>query len=220
MKEKIIIFGNGVQARLAYFYFQSDSNYEVVAFTVDAMYLKENLFLDKPIVSFEEAIKVYPVTEYKMFVAMGYKKMNQQRAKKYYEVKEKGYKLVSYISSKCTYLSQYPTGDNCLILEDNTIQPYVKIGNNVTLWSGNHIGHDVIIKDHCNITSHVVISGFTEIGEYSFIGVNATLRDDIKIAPFSLIGAGAIIMKDTKEKEVYVPERTKPFHKMSDELDF
>ena len=81
MKEKIIIFGNGVQARLAYFYFQSDSNYEVVAFTVDAMYLKENLFLDKPIVSFEEAIKVYPVTEYKMFVAMGYKKMNQQRAK-------------------------------------------------------------------------------------------------------------------------------------------
>ena len=56
-------------------------------------------------------------------------------------------------------ISPRPPGDNCFILEDNTVQPFVTIGNNVTLWSGNHIGHDSVIEDDCFISSHVVVSG-------------------------------------------------------------
>ena len=130
-----------------------------------------------------------------------------------------GYRLVSYVSSRCSYLSQTPPGDNCFILEDNTVQPFVTIGNNVTLWSGNHIGHDATIEDHCFITSHVVISGYVRVGTRSFIGVNATLRNSITIAPQTLIGAGAIIMKNTRPKEVYMPERAKLFSKTSDEIE-
>jgi len=110
-------------------------------------------------------------------------------------------------------------GDNCFILEDNTIQPFVRIGNNVTLWSGNHIGHDAIIEDHCFLTSHVVVSGFTRVGYNSFIGVNATLRNAITIAPETLIGAGAIIMKDTVAQGVYLPERARLFEKKSFEVE-
>ena len=126
-----------------------------------------------------------------MFVAMSYAKMNAVRAEKYASDEGAGYRLVSYVSSRCTYLSQTPPGDNCFILEDNTIQPFVTIGNNVTLWSGNHIGHDSTIEDHCFITSHVVVSGYVRVGTRSFIGVNATLRNSITIAPQTLIGAGA-----------------------------
>ena len=93
------------------------------------------------------------------------------------------------------------------------------IGNNVTLWSGNHIGHDATIEDHCFITSHVVVSGYVRVGTRSFIGVNATLRNSITIAPETLVGAGAVIMKDTKLKGVYMPERAKLFDKLSDEID-
>ena len=154
-----------------------------------------------------------------MFVAMSYTRMNRARAGKYEAMKAAGYTLATYVSSKCTYLSAVPPGDNCFILEDNTIQPYVTIGNDVTLWSGNHIGHDATIEDHCFISSHVVISGFVRVGAFSFIGVNATLRNGITIAPATLIGAGAVIMKNTKAKGVYVPERARLFEKSSDEID-
>jgi sugar O-acyltransferase (sialic acid O-acetyltransferase NeuD family) len=145
--------------------------------------------------------------------------MNAVRAEKYAAMKAAGYRLATYVSSRCTYLSQTPPGDNCFILEDNTIQPFVTIGRNVTLWSGNHIGHDSTIGDHCFITSHVVVSGNVQVGERSFVGVNATLRNSIAIAPQTLIGAGAIIMKDTKPKSVYLPERAKLFPKSSDEIE-
>jgi len=80
----------------------------------------------------------------------------------------------------------------------------VTIGNNVVLWSGNHLGHDCTIEDHCFITSHVVIAGYTRIGEYTFIGINATLRDDITIGKSNIIGAGCTILKSTGDNEVFI----------------
>ncbi len=217
-KHKLVIFGTGATAKMAHYYFTHDSDYQVVAFTVDEKYLDQTEFLSLPVVPFEDVEDLYPPSEYAMFVAIGYEGMNKPRAEKYHEAKSKGYKLATYISSKCTFLTQNPVGDNCLIMEDNTIQPFVTIGNDVVLWSGNHIGHEAVIEDHCFITSHVVISGFVHVSSYCFIGVNAALRDGIKIASQTLIGAGAVIMKDTVEKGVYVPERAKLIDKKSDEI--
>lgn len=216
---KLVIFGAGDIARLAHHYFTHDSPHEVAAFVVDRAFRQGDEFQGLPLIDAEDAIGRFPPSDYDMFVAMSYAKMNAVRAEKYASMKAAGYRLVSYVSSRCSYLSQTPPGDNCFILEDNTIQPFVTIGNNVTLWSGNHIGHDATIEDHCFITSHVVVSGHVRIGTRTFIGVNATLRNSITIAPETLIGAGAIIMKDTKAKEVYMPERAKRFVKSSDEID-
>ena len=126
---------------------------------------------------------------------------------------------MSYVSSRCSYLSQHPPGDNCFILEDNTVQPFVTIGNDVTLWSGNHIGHDSSIGDHCFISSHVVVSGHVSVGPSCFIGVNATLRNSIAIAERTLIGAGAVIMKNTTPGSVYPGPRAERMSKTSDQLD-
>ena len=216
---KIVIFGAGDIARLAHFYFTRDSAHDVAGFAVDRAYRQSDSFLGLPLVDAEEATTRFPPGEYDMFVALSYAKMNRLRAAKYDAMKAAGYRLASYVSSRCSYLSDTPPGDNCLILEDNTIQPFVTIGNNVTLWSGNHVGHDAVIEDHCFLTSHVVVSGFTRIGHHSFLGVNATLRNDITIAPETLIGAGAIIMKDTVEQGVYLPERARLFEKKSSEIE-
>jgi len=215
---KIVIFGAGDIARLANYYFTHDSEHEVVAFTVDQEFRSAEEFCGLPLVDFENLTQLHPPPDHKLFVAISYSGLNTLRATKYFRGKELGYELASYVSSRCTYLAEDAPGDNCFILEDNTVQPFVKIGNNVTLWSGNHIGHDSVIEDHVFIASHIVVSGHCRIREYCFLGVNATLRNGITIAPRSVVGAGALIMKDTVENGVYVPERTKKFAKSSDEI--
>ena len=160
---RLVIFGAGDIARLAHYYFTRDSEHEVAAFTVDEQYRQGDTFLDLPLVAFESVVETYPPGDYKMFVALSYAGMNKLRAKKYSQAKHCGYELVSYVSSRCSFLTDYPVGDNGFILEDNTIQPFVKIGNNVTLWSGNHIGHDAVIEDHCFLASHIVVSGYVRI---------------------------------------------------------
>ncbi len=215
---KIIIFGTGDIAQIANYYFDIDSPYEVVAFTVDKEYLTISDFEGKPVVAFEDIDAIYPPGSYKMFIATSYANLNKIRESKYQAAKQKGYELVSYISSKCSYMSQYPTGDNCFIFEDNTVQPFVKIGSNVTLWSGNHIGHHSTIEDHNFISSHVVISGHCHIKSNCFIGVNATLHNNVILAEENVIAAGAIITKSTESQAVWVPSRSVLLDKKSSEI--
>lgn len=219
MSKPIIIFGMGDAAQVAHYLFTTDAKWEVAGFTVDAAYLTETTFEGIPVVPFEEVEKHFPPAQYDMFVATGYNKMNKIREEKYHAAKAMGYTLRTYISSHCTYLSQFPPGDNCFIFENNTIQPFVKLGSNIVLWSGNHIGHHSIIEDHNFLTSHVVVSGRCHIEPNCFIGVNASLRDAIRIKRETLIGAGAVVMKDTIEKGVYLPQRAVLFDKTSDQIE-
>ena len=54
MKKKLIIFGNRIYAEIAWEYFSEDSDYEVVAFTVDKEYIKSPNFCGLPVVAFED----------------------------------------------------------------------------------------------------------------------------------------------------------------------
>jgi len=208
MKKKLIIFGAGDIAQLAHFYFSADSKYEVVAFTVDASYLTCTVFCGLPVISFDEIVSEYSSEHHDMFIALSYSRLNAVRKEKYFSAKSLGYQLASYISSSATVLNEGRVGENCFILEDNTIQPFVTIGNNVTLWSGNHIGHHSTINDHCFIASHVIISGRVEIGKQCFIGVNATLRDHLKIGDKCVIGAGALLLTNAEDEGVYIGTET------------
>ena len=216
--KKLIIFGSGDIAQIAKYYFDIDSDFKVEAFTLDKEYIKETKFEDLPVVPFEEIEKTYAPGEYNMFIALSHSQMNKLRAQKFSEAKEKGYPIVSYVSSKCTYLSQFPPGENCFIFEDNTIQPFVKIGSNVTIWSGNHIGHHSVIEDHNFISSHVVISGHCHIESYCFLGVNSTIAHKVTIGSETLLGAGCIITKNTEFQSVYVPAKSAKLDRKSNQF--
>lgn len=217
-EKKIIIIGLSNNAKLAAFYFQRDTDFEVVGFAVNKEFIKSDIFYNLPVYEIESLKEKFQPSNYYAFVAVGYNNMNKVREKLYYQMKELGYILPNYISPKCSYITEETIGDNNFILEDNTIQPFVKIGSNNVLWSGNHIGHDVEIGDHNFITSHVVVSGFTKIRNNCFVGVNVTLRDSIEIADYTLLAAGSIIMKSTSQGDVYVPARTVIHDKKSLEI--
>lgn len=198
---EIVIFGGGETALLAYEYFTHDSEYTVVAFAMDKEYISEKKIYGLPVVDIEYAAEKYPIEYFKGFVAVSSTKLNRVRMDLYNRVRGIGYELVSYVSSKAFVWHNVRVGSNCFILEDNTLQPFTEVGNNVVMWSGNHLGHRSVIRDHCFIASHCVISGFCEIGERSFIGVNATLENDVKVSEDNFIGAGALVRKNTSHNE-------------------
>jgi len=214
--KKLVIFGTGEIGELAHFYFANDSEYEVVAFTADDAFLKDNSFNGLPLVPFSKLRDEYSPNKYEAHVALSYKRLNQVRAEKYFSVKSKGYELASYVCSKSVYWSDLSIGDNCFILENQTIQPGVKIGSNVMIWSGNHLGHRSIIKDHTYVSSHVCISGHTEIGTHCFLGVNSTTRDFVKIGNSVFIAMGAIVTRDVEDDSVVVGARGSVFSRDSD----
>jgi sugar O-acyltransferase (sialic acid O-acetyltransferase NeuD family) len=215
----VIIFGIQDFAELAHYYLQHDSDYNVVAFCVHEEYLNgSETFIGLPLVAFESIEQTYSPLEYLFFAPMAPKKMNTLRETVYVSAKEKGYQFISYISSKATTFNNQ-IGENCFILEDNTIQPFTTIGNNVVLWSGNHIGHHCVIEDHVMFTSHVVLSGHCVVESNSFFGVNSTIRDGLRIAKGSLISMAASVTKNTEPYGVYIGNPAKKIEKSSLEVN-
>lgn len=211
---KVVIFGVLDTAQLAHYYLTNDSKYEVIAFTVNKKYIDKNIFCELPVVPFEELEIHYPPSDFLFFVPMTGQKMNTLRKQIYLEGKSKGYKYISYISSKATVCDN-KIGENCFILEDNTLQPFTEIGNNVVMWSGNHIGHHSKIEDHVFFTSHVVLSGHCHVKEDSWFGVNSTVRDGITIGKSTLIAMGSLITKSTEDYSFYMGSPAKKQEKKS-----
>jgi len=203
MGKKVLLFGIGDFARVARFYLQHDSPFEVAAFTVHERFIGSQQLMDLPVIPWEHAPETHPPSEYDIFVAIGYSKVNRNRAAIFAEAETAGYSMITYVCSKATTWPDLTVGRGSFIFENNVIQPFVTIGSNTVLWSGNHIGHDSTIGNNVFITSHVVVSGNCKVGDNAFIGVNATVRDGITIGQDCVVGAGTVILRDAESGSVF-----------------
>lgn len=220
--KKVIIFGVGENAQLLKYYLENDEKYKdeykVVAFTLDKDYIKEEIFMGLPLIPFEEIEKYYTPKDFYCFVAVGYKNMNELRAKKLFQVKEKGFKTMNYISSKaCTY-NDLEIGENNFIMDSQVIQPFVKIGNNNVFYGGGVISHHGVIGNNCFFGAGVVIAGGTTIKDNCFIGVNSIISGKVTIEYKTFVSAGGRISKNTKQKDVYITETSKRYKIDSTEI--
>lgn len=222
--KKVIIFGVGENAQLLKYYLENDEKYKdeykVVAFTLDKDYIKEEIFMGLPLIPFEEIEKYYTPKDFYCFVAVGYRNMNELRARKLFQVKERGFKTMNYISSKaCTY-NDLEIGENNFIMDSQVIQPFVKIGNNNVFYGGGVISHHSVIGNNCFFTAGVVVAGNSTIKDNCFIGSNSVISDGSVIEYKTFISAGGRARKNTKKNGVYLAETSKRYDIDSDDMNF
>ena len=207
--KKLIIFGDGQVADIFTHYFENDSDYEIVAYCVDDEYLKKKKsHLNKPIIGKKKIEKYFNKKDYEIFIALSYSKNNLIRKIKFNEFKKKGYKFAKYISTKSNLSYDMNLGENSAILENQSIQPFVKILNNVFVWSGTVIGHNSIIKSHSWITSGSNIGGNCKIGEQCFLGLNSTIVNMVNISSNCFIGANSLVSKNILKNRVLIEHDT------------
>lgn len=215
---RLVIIGDSAFAEVAYECFTHDSPYEVVAFAVEREYLSKTSLFGLPVVALEELSQHFAPGSVDFYAALVYTQLNRLRTRLYEATKAMGYRPASYISSRASVWRNVEFGEHCFVFEDNTLQPFVKVGNNVVLWSGNHIGHHTRIQDHCFISSHVVVSGFCDIGASSFLGVNATIANNVSIGADNWLSPSVTVLKDTLPAQLIRAPKPE-VHKVST-LDF
>jgi sugar O-acyltransferase (sialic acid O-acetyltransferase NeuD family) len=201
---KVVLFGCGRGADVAFRFLARDSDHEVCGFATEQKYLDRETFHDLPVVPFEEVERRFPPDQYKMLVLLGYQGMNGLRAEKYLAAKAKGYHFISYINSHFYRAEDLDIGENCFILDNQSISLDVKIGNNVVMWSSNHIGDLSVIGDHCWLASHVTVAAEVRAEPYCFLGIGATVGNKLTLGQRTFVGANALVVSDTAENSVCV----------------
>lgn len=202
--QKVVLFGTGRGADVALRFLKADSPHEVVGFAVDAAHRKAETHSGLPLVDFEQVERHFPPDDFSMLILLGYQQMNRLRQAKFEAAKAKGYTLASYVSSAIFQPEPIRHGENCFILDNQSISLDVTIGDNVVMWSSNHIGDLSTIEDHAWVASHVTVAANVSIGQRAFLGIGATVTNGARIGDEAFVGADVLVTGDIAAKSVHV----------------
>ena len=205
---KLLIYGAGNLAKLVYEYITATMLDLEVVFVVDDQYLKLDSLMGCPVVSGQTINTRFPSSQWKMFVAVGYKSM---RARKYCfdRVNEMGYQFINVFASDAGTSQNVKFGVNNIIFPGVVIEPFSEIGNNNVFWSTSTICHDCVIGAHNFFAANTTVGGKVVIGNSNFFGFGSTVLQGIHLGSENLVSAHSLVTKDMSDLGKYrgVPAR-------------
>ena len=191
----IVLFGAGQIADVARVYIDAHGPDRIVAFTADGSHLAADSFAGRPLVAWEDLERCYPPDQVKLLGPLSFRRLNAFRKERYLEGKARGYGFASFIHPSCHVYTDR-IGENCFILENNTLQPFAEIGDNTMLWSNNHIGHHARIGSHCFLSTHIGVSSNVVIEEECFLAGKASIDYGRRVGARCFLGPSAVVLED------------------------
>jgi len=201
-EKKLIIYGDSGFAQMIGHYFESDSDYRVVAYCADRAYRSREEIDGIPVFDLEEIQSHCTPKDHEIFAAIGYKSVRTHRDL-FKKIIGLGYPVASYISTQAMVDSSCQIGRNVLILPGVILEPEVTIGDNCFVNSGATVCHHTKIGAHSILAAGSLVGGHTRVGEVSLIGFHATVAELIDVAEETLIGAGSVLLEDTQPYTMY-----------------
>ena len=95
-------------------------------------------------------------------------------------------------------------GTGVLMAPLSQLSPDTTVEDNCILLPNSFVGHDSRLKRFAHVATNAVVGANVVICKACHIGSNATIREKIKIGDFSLVGAGAVVLKDVSDNSIVV----------------
>ena len=112
------------------------------------------------------------------------------------------------------YSDQVSFGEGSIICAGNIITVNINIGRHVIINLDCTIGHDAVIGDYSTVLPSVNLSGLVKIDQCVSIGTGSAIIQGVSIGENTIIGAGAVVVKDLPANCTAVGAPAKPikFH--------
>ena len=94
--------------------------------------------------------------------------------------------------------------EGSVIMANATINSSVQIGKHCIINTGAIVEHDDFLENYVHISPNAALAGNVKVGKRTHIGIGANVKNNINIVSDVIIGAGAVVIRDIKEKGVYV----------------
>lgn len=200
MQAPVVVFGIGTFASVVAGYLGD----RVYAFTVDAEYRKQNTFDHRPVVEFSKLRCTHPPKYFKLFLAVTQQNGHRELLRlKYEQAVDMGYSIATCIHPTAYVGECVEMEEGILISPHAIVESGTTLGRCTIVRSGAYVGHHCTVGDFVYVAPRASMSGHVTIEDGAFIGNNATLRDRIVIGENAVIGAGAVVLRNVRDNEVY-----------------
>lgn len=202
--KKILLAGNAITADILLTYLRQDARYEVASLTVDDEFVAQGSVAECRTVGLSEVVSAFAPDTHRVIMAMGYNDLNRTREAMFTRLKAMGYSLETYIHPDARVHTQHPIGEGSVVLPGAVIEPQARVGANTMVWSNVTLAHHSSVDDHCWVAAGTVVSGQAKVLHHTFLGVACTVVNAVTVGEFNIVGAGALITRDTKAHSVHL----------------
>lgn len=205
MKGKLI-FGCSALAHRLLYNLKNEGD-TTTAFVVDDSYCDQDQFCGIPVVPYSKMEKLFPKTEYEVYVAIGYTGMNAGRKEVMERLFTLGYSLPNYVH-RSVICDGVTMGVGNLLFHGSILDMDVQIGNGNIFYPGALISHDTQVGSYNFFAPRAALAGSITVGNQNFFGLNCSVKNGVRIGDYCLIGASAYAASDLKDGSVLVPSRS------------
>lgn len=115
---------------------------------------------------------------------------------------EKGFALATAIHPRAVVAAGVEIGPGTIVAAGTVINPGARIGANVIVNTSSSVDHECVIEDGAHIGPGVNLGGNVRVGTGSWIGIGAKVKDGVVVGARSIVGAGAIVLRDVPDETV------------------
>ena len=72
----------------------------------------------------------------------------------------------------------------------------VRLGGFIHLYTSSFVGHDTAVADYATLAAHSVLGARVRAGEGCHVGLNCSVREDVSLGEYSVVGMGAVVLGD------------------------
>lgn len=108
------------------------------------------------------------------------------------------------------YSDKVSFGEGSIICAGSIITVDIKIGKHVIINLDCTIGHDAVLGDYTTILPSVNVSGFVTTEECVCVGTSSAIIQGVTIGENTVVGAGAVVVKDLPANCTAVGAPAKP----------
>lgn len=213
---RLVLAGNAVTAQILLSYLDKDSRYEVAGLTVDDEYVGAGLE-GNPCVGLSGLQAAFAPETHRILMAMGYNDLNRSREAMFHRLKAMGYAIEAYVHPDARVYTDQPLGEGCIILPGAVVEPCARIGANTMVWSNVTVAHHAAVAENCWLAAGTVLSGQARVERNCFLGVNSTVVNEVTVAEYNIIGACALVSKNTKPRTVHISRSAEPLRYSADD---
>ena len=195
----LIIVGTSKASALIACVIEREEQARVLAYTTYRSMIKENSLAGKPVVAIEDLNEMYDMENTYILNTIGYTEMNTVRERVFKDMKQRFKNIYTFLSKNALIYTD-SIGLGSIVMPGAYVGPYVEVGESCLIMAQSSVPHHITVEDFSYIAARAVIGGTSIIGHHSFIGINATVKNKVNLAPYTLIGSGSNVLASIEEK--------------------